>query len=369
MIESITIWESGPAILKLNPAQRDRLIRVGKSLASNSSWWGANVDDDVDRSLITCEPVSGSQYRVRVADSVGAIGLPDLVIIVQPKIPLSQFLYVLAEANAAPRYDPESAQADPEPSLWELVAAWFIDAAENLIRHGLIRDYREIAEVVPIARGRIRALPTAQLYYAGRIAVACRYDEFDHDNPLNRLIKAAAAMVAGSPLLGRVLRRRASLVVSQLDDVSEQEAVDLNVAPDLRASYYRDPIDLAKRIIRGQGVAPQTGEQTARMFLVRTPDLIETGIRNILVDGLAPNWKLERNPHGRQIHGAPVTLNPDLVFESGALTGDVKYKLPKEWDRRDLYQAAVFATGFRHRKPALCTLLSLSRKKHQSFQP
>jgi 5-methylcytosine-specific restriction enzyme subunit McrC len=349
VIESITIWESRPAILKLNPVQRDRLIKVGKSLASNSSWWGGDVDNDVDRTVITCEPVSGSQYRIRVADAVGAIGLPGLIITVQPKIPLAQFLYVLAEAGAAPRYDPDSAQASPEPSFWELVATWFIDAAEGLIRHGLIKDYRETAEVLPIARGRIRALPTAQLYYAGRVAVDCRYDEFDHDNPLNRLLKAAAVTVAGSPLLGRPLRRRASLVVSQLNDVSEHENVNLDVVPDLRASYYRDPIDLAKRIIQGQGVAPHAGERTARTFLVRTPDLIETGIRNILVDGLAPNWKLEQTPHGRQIEGARMTLNPDLIFESGAAVGDLKYKIPSVWDRGDLYQAVVFATGFRAR--------------------
>ena len=48
-----------------------------------------------------------------------------------------------------------------------------------------------------------------------------------------------------------------------------------------------------------------------------------------------------------------MTLNPDLVFEAGLVTGDVKYKLPTEWDRGDLYQAVVFATGFRARQAAL----------------
>lgn len=342
-----TIRESEPAMLELNDSQRDRLVKIGKSLASNSTWWGATQGEDVERTLITCESVGGDWCRVRVADSVGAIGLPDLTIIVQPKIPLHQFLYLLESAHTVPRLESDYALADPEQSFWELIATWFIDVAEKLMRLGLIKDYRENIEVLPIARGRIRALSTARLFYEGRVALDCQYDELDHDNPLNRLIKDAAALVAGSPLLGRDLRRRASLVVSQLDNVSGHEDVDLDVVPDLRASHYREPVDLAKRVILGQGVAPREGDRTARTFLVRTPDLIEAGIRNILVDGLAPKWEVERKSHGRQIHGSPMTLNPDLVFEGGAVTGDVKYKLPKEWDRRDLYQAVVFATGFK----------------------
>jgi len=40
-----------------------------------------------------------------------------------------------------------------------------------------------------------------------------------------------------------------------------------------------------------------------------------------------------------------MTFNPDLVFEHGLATGDVKYKLTgSEWNRDDLYQAIAFAT-------------------------
>ena len=98
--------------------------------------------------------------------------------------------------------------ADPEFSLWDLVAAWFIDAAERLLRLGLIKDYREVNDVLPIARGRIRPIETARLYNSGRVALHCDFDEFDHDNALNRVVKAAALAVAGSKMLKPDLRRR-----------------------------------------------------------------------------------------------------------------------------------------------------------------
>ena len=130
-------------------------------------------------------------------------------------------------------------------------------------------------------------------------------------------------------------------------DVGQFTAPDFDVVPDLRASHYRQPVAFAKRVLLGLGVAPRTNEHGARTWLLRTPEVVEDGVRNLLVDGLHQHWGLQRKPHGLQITGAPITLNPDLVFTGVDVTGDVKYKLPKKWDRRDVEQAVVFATGFK----------------------
>jgi 5-methylcytosine-specific restriction enzyme subunit McrC len=348
--ERRTMRESRPEPLELTEAQRDRLVKVGERLASNSTWWGALEDEPREGTLITCEHVSGSQYRVTVNDAVGAIGLPGLNLVIRPKVTLSHFVYLLAASVGEPRFLEDLALADPEASLFELVAAWFLDAAERLLRLGLVKDYRETGDVLPIARGRIRPIGTARLYYAGRVAVDCEFDEFDHDNALNRLIKGAAKVVARNQDFKRDLRRRSSRVVAQFDDVSVVRPSDLDAIPDLRASHYREPVAYAKWVLFGQGVAPRESEHGARTFLLRSPELIEGGIRNVLADGLEAHWGLERKPHGRQVIGAPITLHPDLVFDGAPVTGDVKYKLPRKWDRRDLEQAVVFATGFKAEK-------------------
>lgn len=342
--------ESKAALLELDAAQRDHLIRVGKSLASSSRWWGSTETDERERTVVVCEHVQGKQYEVTVKDAVGAIGLPGVNLIVRPKVPLTHFLYVIAASGAIPRSIEDNVVVNPDASFWELIARWFVDSAERLVRLGLLKDYREASDVLPIARGRIRPLSTARLHYAGRVAVDCLFDDFDHDNALNRLIKAAAISVAGSPALDRELRSRATRVVELLYDVSDVVTPDLDVTTDLRALHYREPVDLAKRVLLGQGVAPRAGERGAKTFLIRTPELIEEGVRNLLADALAPCWEIERSPHGRQISGSTMTLNPDLVFEGGAVTGDIKYKLPKKWDRADLFQSVVFATGFRARR-------------------
>jgi 5-methylcytosine-specific restriction endonuclease McrBC regulatory subunit McrC len=214
-----------------------------------------------------------------------------------------------------------------------------------VIRRDLIRDYREETAQLSAVRGRVVPLATARTFYRGSLKPTCVYEEFDNDNSLNRVLKAAAASVARSRLLETGLRRRAVVALAQMADVSDLRVGDLEVSPDLRTAYYRDAWKLACQVLAGQGIEMLSGETLAWTFLIRTPDLLEEGIRNLLQEALHPTWHLEKK--GRQLIGAPITLNPDLVFEHGRLVGDVKYKLLSAWHQSDLYQAIAFATGYR----------------------
>lgn len=85
--------------------------------------------------------VRAATWRVRVRDAVGLVAVGDLQLVVQPKIPRSHLLYLLAEAEAIPRLDEQRGALAAGLSLWELIALWFLDAAEHVLRLDLIRDY------------------------------------------------------------------------------------------------------------------------------------------------------------------------------------------------------------------------------------
>lgn len=105
---SIELTESESATIALSDEQAAALQRAGKRLASDKQWWGAGTEDEEGvrkRSVIECEP-AGSAWRVRVRDAVGLVAVEDLQLVVQPKIPRSHLLYLLAESassNAAAR--------------------------------------------------------------------------------------------------------------------------------------------------------------------------------------------------------------------------------------------------------------------------
>jgi 5-methylcytosine-specific restriction endonuclease McrBC regulatory subunit McrC len=347
--------ESEP--IDLAPASVQALTLLGRRLASQRSWWGQEEDEAQSRetTAIKCIPSANGQWRVRVDNAVGVLSVGDLQIAVQPKIPLAHFLHLMAAAEAIPRVDEERASIAPDESLWELVAEWFVSSAETLLRRGLIRDYQAERDDLVLVRGRVHGVSTATNFYRGRLAFDCEYEDFSIDTALNRIVLAAARVVAGSPLLHTDLRRRALAVTVHMDEgVGGFSTMDLFAHTDRRTVHYHGPIALARHILRREGRTLATGEALGWSFLIPTPALVEEGIRRILIRGLAPEWEVAKK--GRQLEGSSLTLTPDLVFGTNRAVGDVKYKLTgPTWNRGDLYEVISFGVAFRTSYVSLVT--------------
>lgn len=363
-----TLTESEPKVLTLSPGEARGLAAIGARLASQKEWWGAgDADGDAakGRTIVRVQPVGPDQWVVRVSDAVGVIAVGDLELQVAPKIPPDHLLHLLARGGELPRLDEAPIHAALSPSLWELVARAFVEAAERLLRLGLIRDYRELADTLEAASGRIEVLGTARHYYAARLALDCVFDDFSFDTPLNRVILAAVREVAESSLLPGPLRLRAVRLLAWLDGVGDLQPLDMSVDVDRRTQHYDGPLRLARHILRHVGRHLATGPNVAWSFLIRTPEMVERGLRAILEDRLGP----ARVGKGKlPLPGSTLTFNPDLVFDHGRAIGDVKYKLSRgEWDRADLYEVIAFAEAYhatralilRFREPAVATIPDL----------
>lgn len=342
-----TVTESQPKVLNLSSAEAGGLAAVGARLASQKEWWGADGDAEAaeGRTIIRVQPVGPEQWSVRVSDAVGVIAVSDLQLQVAPKIPASHLLHLLARGGELPRLDEVPVHAAVSPSLWELVARAFVEAVERLLRVGLIRDYRELADTLDAASGRIEVLGTTSHYYAGRLALDCVFDDFSFDTPLNRVVLAAVREVAESALLPGQLRLRAVRLLVWLDGVGELQPLDMTAEVDRRTRHYDIPLRLARHILRHVGRHLAGGSDAAWSFLLRTPEMVERGVLGVLADRLGP----ARVHKGHlQLPGSTLTFNPDLVFDGGQAIGDVKYKLSRgDWDRADLYEVVAFAEAYR----------------------
>jgi 5-methylcytosine-specific restriction endonuclease McrBC regulatory subunit McrC len=292
---------------------------------------------------------------VSVREAVGIIATPTLELEVRPKIRQDHLLYLFEKAAFVPAFTPDVAHLKQETHMLNVVAQWFITALERVLEEGLARDYRLTRDQLPAVRGRPLPLPTASLYYSGRLSVVAEYEEFDFDTPLNRLLREASRLVLSAPGLPPELRRRSRRAMARLDGVGPLQPGDLMAAVERRTAHYRSAAMLAKRFIHGAGFVLLAGQAKVWTFLIRTPGPVEAGIRAILSDGL-------KGVIGVRSRAVPLsgglTLHPDLVFGDDAFVADVKYKFaPRQWASctSDLYEVVAFAAGLRADDAALVT--------------
>jgi hypothetical protein len=350
-VRSEPLVESKSHPLDLTEIQAASLRSVGRQLASSKSFWGddeaGQPDDDaqVERTVVRCALVKDSIYEVTVNEAVGIIALPDLQLIVEPKIPVDHFQHLLARLPASLRLGEDQTTGAAHVILWDLVASWFLTSLEALLRKGLLSDYELENDYLAAVRGSIRVGETALAYYQGSALLSCDFDEFGLDTPLHRILRAASQAVAQATFLDPSVRRRARRALARLGDVGELRRSDLRTALDRRTARYQAPLALARHVLAATGRTFAAGPHNAQTFLIRTPELVEGAIREILREGLFDFVPVNRK--GIQLIGSKLRLNPDLVFGTVAI-GDVKYKLQgKDWRRADLYQVVSFATGYR----------------------
>lgn len=342
------VTETEPRVLDLSEEEADALTAAGKRLAGSGVYWGHAVTGDHGRTettVIRCDRLAHGQYRVRVAEAVGIVASSSLQLIVEPKIPSAHFRYLLQQSPAFPRLEEQQVAAAESPELWDLVATWFVTALERLLRHGLVADYEEQHEDLPYVRGTVDVIETTSAYYQGRMSFSCLFDKFGLDSPMNRVLRAAAAAVISTPMLNPGLRRRARRALSRFMDVGELRSSDVHHRPERRSAHYAMSLQLARHVLSATGRTIGPGSTPAWTFLIRTPELIEDSLRNILRREL--NDIIEVTKSGLQMKPSKLTLNPDIRFGTSAV-GDIKYSLlSSDWNRSHLYQAVAFATGYR----------------------
>jgi hypothetical protein len=347
------LYESQWTSIRLSEREAEELTLLGRRLAAEEEWWGARDDSEAaERTVIDCRKRPGGNWSVFVREAIGLVGIGDLQISVHPKIPTAHFIFLAEQSARIPRSDSQPTHTDQAVEFADLIIRWFLAATEKLLRAELSRGYVEVQGELDCVRGRLLPLETARQYYAGRPVAICDFEEFNEDTPLNRVIRSAAEVVASGVWVSPELRRRAKAILARMDAVGPLLASDMRVTVDRLTNRYKDSLTFAKYVISRAGTHISHGSRAAWSFLIRTPELIEDGIREVLSTGLAPAWVVRKQR--RAMRGAPFTLNPDIVVADGEFVADVKYKMAAgEWTRPDVYQVVTFATGFRSRGAAL----------------
>lgn len=343
-MQTETLIEGRPSLVKLDRHAARYLVDVGRRLASKKAWWGEESPPE-DRTVIACRETDPGMWQVTVRDAVGLISLGEVQLLIEPKIPREHLFFLLGRSGAVPRLTEDKGWIEAGADLWELIATWYLRCAESVLRRDLVRDYLELVDDLLVVRGQIDPIATGRDFYRGTLTLRCQYEDLGIDTPLNRILRAAARAVARSTELPWHLRQRAMRITSRMDDVGDLRPHDLHARTDRRTAHYGDALALARHILHGERRTIGHGDREAWTFLIRTPEMVEEGLRKALAERLG-TWDVSAGTI--QLGGTTMTVNPDLVFNRRLAVADVKYKLSgTEWRRPDLYQAVAFAAAAR----------------------
>jgi 5-methylcytosine-specific restriction enzyme subunit McrC len=250
--------------------------------------------------------------------------------------------------------------------LVDLIALLLAEGTEAILRGGLLADYVEREDDLPVVRGRLLA-DQQVLRCFGRVdRLVCRFDEQEHDILENRLLAAAlgkcATRVSHESVRRRVRRQLAILQGMCRPDMLNLEAARGGITYHRLNEHYRDAHALAWILLDGLGTQDVLAPGGTRcfaflidmnrlfeMFVYRLVDRLlagtglrvhyQRGDRSIILNALT------NQPYSRVV---PDVLVDTVAVPAARVAIDAKYKLydERKLSSGDVYQSFLYAYAY-----------------------
>jgi len=311
-------------------------------------------------------------YDIRAGSVVGTLALPDLQVLIKPKVDLENIFFLLGFRGGLTQWAEHRFPYESEQNFLRILA-WAFDAElRRALWHGIAHDYVTREETLVTLRGRIDMGRQIAVNQSRSIPVECRFQEYSVDIPLNQLIKAANQRLRRIPGLEGELGRRINQISSRFSDVSDVEYSPASV-PEIaftRLNRQWEPVaQLASMILRQEALKDETGTVMGAAFTVDMNVLFEKFIEEI-VDKEASRVGLNLHPQARVRLTDRIVMRPDLVLEDAnrvVAVGDAKYiELdPAEWPHANLYQLLAYCVALGLPRGLLIYASSRSLEHHR----
>lgn len=309
--------------------------------------------------------------RIQSTSWIGVVRLHHLEIQVLPKL-AGENLGVLEMIEQTRGLDslsrpPSLRTLNTEGSnLYDLCALLLTEQCERILRGGILADYVEEEDSLPVLRGRLLVDRQLRQRFGQIDKVICRYDEY-HQNIKENQILAFALDFCSRRVQHPSIARRTRQVSAIFREVCEWTNLDRERCwEDLfyhrMNEHYRPAHQLAKLLVYGGGVTNlyDKGSTNCFAFLIDMNLLFERFILHLLQVALDLQqvkilyqhrersilWDTQYNRPYRKV--IPDFLVAQLGEEDARLPIDAKYKLYDESKVQpaDIYQMFLYAYAF-----------------------
>ena len=248
--------------------------------------------------------------------------------------------------------------------LLEILIRLFTRRLLTVVRRGLPRRYRERQEDLNLLRGRLNVTRQVTRYFARPDLFACRFEEWSEDTPLNRVLKAAVARLAGLTRSADTARRLAELAARLEFAGDTADPLRESVRLDRTNTAFHDVYHLARRFLARKWQDTASGADSGFALLFPMNELFEEFIGRSMIRAASARRVHLQHPTRYAIEsgtGPLFSLRPDIVIDTpdGAVILDTKWKRLNFEDERldiassDIYQMAVYGDAYSARRVVL----------------
>lgn len=302
-------------------------------------------------------PSGASSVVLRGSKYVGVLRVPELDVVIQPKIePLAVF-WLLGFAPRRWGFELEDFDFATEEGLLDVLARLYADRVERLILAGLYRAYVERTDTLPYVRGRILTLDDIRTQRGLRHRVTCRFSELTADVPHNRVLRSVTELLLRFQFrLPRVTRSLAWSAAHLAEvgpfhgGVREISSLTYNRLND----HYRPAHALAALILRHLSFRLASGGEAAPSFLVDMDLAFQDYVARIADEqARRQGLRVMQRPRRHLDREGVVAVEPDIVVgeRQPLAVLDAKYK--RHEVRADVYQALAYAKAYALRRVCL----------------
>ena len=240
--------------------------------------------------------------EVTASSHVGLVRFSSLEVRVVPKLVggafrVLQMLDYAAGLNLIRRFEHLRELPEAGSSLFDVLCAVLAGEGTDLVRDGLMRDYRPEHDALQALRGRLDHRRQVLNRFGRLDQLECRFDEYDADNLENQFV-AAGLLSARAKVRDLEIRREVSKVASVFSTACEPQSFHSDhyvrrIRYNRRNERYRSAHTIADYILRGLGFEDIYSQSQGQIFtfLLNMNDVFEHFVeRLILTRAWAQRW-------------------------------------------------------------------------------
>jgi len=265
--------------LHLLPKEVDALDRAQKSMGANAFTWTG-------------------RRRIKAAQFVGVIATPSVRLEILPKIEKIEhietrgtLIKMIGAAQSIPIYDGDITPLNTQDKdLLEILILIFARRLASEVRKGLTRNYSRHRDDLARLRGKLDVTRQFTKFAAMPQKLACEFDEFSPDNPLNRLLACATSLLMRRTKSSGTQRLLAEIDAhfSDVSPVTIQQALSEQIILDRKNKRWSVSERLARLLLKALYQTVHAGKQDGVALLFDMNKLFESYVTQIAQKTLRP---------------------------------------------------------------------------------